>query len=406
MDFGSFYKNSNEIKNENPGPITYPSTENSEIGGNDSNSEKLSQSMNEGNKNLFEMNQILLGTFRKDSSDFYDYPEEPVAEQNINQDSDCPVFSASKCCKEEIQLPNQEENVSKLETDQENKNIQSKEFSNFQQPQKYELEFNKNENPNEDNIYNYFSFYDNEFENQTFIHKENNLMDIEADSYNLPSPMNMNSNNADLNSSNINNKAIEKDEKNARSNKSDELRQTTVRKIKFLLNVYIVQPLIIGILEGENEKYDIWEPTISKEIISNQEELEKYCNKRIIEIYYEAKTTHCGQKSFKKNKNKIIDLLKKDNLYCKIFKILKDLRFIDMIKIYYDKAQINNILKRYPKTSELIELKKILASFGDFEKDFGNESNEKINNRKKALKDFIDFSEKIRKQKKIRFITS
>ena len=405
MDDESFYKNFNEIKNEKIEPIAYPSTEDSEIGGNEYNSKRLSQSMNEGNKNLFYMNQM--ETFRKDSSDFYDYPEEPVAEQNINQDNDCPVFSASKCCKEEIQLPNQEENVSKLETDQENKNtLQSKEFSNFQLPQKNELEFNKNENPNEDNNFNYFSFYDNEFENQTFIHKENNLMDIEADSYNLPSPMNMNSNNVDLNSSNINNKAVEKDEKNARSNKSDELRQTTVRKIKFLLNVYIVQPLIIGILEGEIEKYDIWEPTISNEIISNQEELEKYCNKRIIEIYYEAKTTHCGQKSIEKNKNKIIDLLKKDNLYCKIFKILMDLRFIDMIKIYHDKTQINNILKRYPKTSELIELKKILASFGDFEKDFGNESNEKINKRKKALKEFIDFSEKIRKQKKIAFITS
>ena len=59
----------------------------------------------------------------------------------------------------------------------------------------------------------------NEVENQTYIHKENNLMYIEEHSYNLPSPdMIMNSNKVDLNSSNINNKAIKGDEKKIKEN--------------------------------------------------------------------------------------------------------------------------------------------------------------------------------------------
>lgn len=396
MDFGSFYKNPNEIKNENTDPINNPSTENSEIGDNEYNRKRLSQSMNEGNKNLFNMNQIILETFRKDSSDFYDYPEEHVAEQKMSEDNDCPVISASKCCKEEIQLPNQEENVSKLETDQENKNaLQSKEFSNFQQPQKNELEFNKNENPNE-------------FENQTFIDKENNLMYIEEHSYNLPSPMNMNSNNADLNSSNINNIAVEEDEKSKR--KIDQW-LTTLRRPKDSLNDDIVQPLIKKILREilpKDFEKDIFMPGFGREPRHVLEELAIYCNKTIYEIYKEAKKTNSYQETIKENQNNISELyedckINKDNLYCKTFIQLMDLRFIDMIKIYYDKRQIDNILNIYSDSSYL---KKILANFADLEKDFGNERNGEFDNRKKALKDFIDFAENIRKQKKIRFITS
>ena len=384
MDEGSFYQSYGK---ENDKSIAYPSTTNSENGSDDCGRESLSQSMN----------QINLKTFRKDSSDFYDYQEEPPAEQNINQDNDCLEVSAANCFNEEIHFLNPEENISKLETHQENKNtLQSKEFSNFQQPQRNELEFNKNENPNE-------------VENQTYIHIENNLMHIEEHSYNLPSPdMIMNSNKVDLNSSNINNEVVEEDGKKNRNDESDLLRQTTVRKIIHLLNDDILQPLIREISEEEIEKDYILELTISNKIISVQEELENFCYKSIYEICLIAKKARDGPEAFEKNKKKINDLLentkKKDNLYYEIFIILMDLRFIDIIKIYYDKAQINNILKRYSKTNELLEL--ILANFGDFEKDFRNESNEKINNRKKALKNFIDYSEKIRKQKKIRFITS
>ena len=380
--------------------INYPSQVNTETVWEENNSSVFSQSKNEGKENQFNMSQPQLFDIFTDKksidNDIYNLPSDyPLDKQNIDSGNNCPVYSVSKNCNVEPEILN----------DQKNKNISEPKESRINGSQ-----FLKIEKINGDNDNNYSPSDDNDSENKTKINKQNSLMDIEEYSYNLPSPdMNMKPNKVDLKSSNINNKAVEEDEKKKRKNKSDELRHTTVRKIIHLLNDDIVQPLFNVILEEENEKDYILELTISNKIISIQEELENFCNKSIIEICLIAKKANNGQ-AIKKNKEKIIGLLKnpkkKDNLYYKIFRILMDLRFIDIIKIYYDKAQINNILKRYSKTSEVLELENILANFGDFEKDFGNESNEIINKRKEVLRNFIYFSENKRKEKKIRFITS
>ena len=255
------------------------------------------------------MNQSqLFEIFNKDSSNFSydDSSKDHQVEQIINQDNDCSEVSASKCCNGEVLILNQKVNLSKLETpnDQENKIIsQPKEFSNFQQPQINELEFNKKEKPCEYNNYNYSSSYDNEFENKTCINSEDILMDIENVFKFKNSSLNMNSNNVDLNSSNINNKAIEEDKKNQRKDEKDLLRQSTVRKTKDLLNDNIVQPLIRKILGHEIKSY-IWKPVISNEIIYIQEELAKYCRKSIKTIYLEAKPCNHSPEGIEKNQKK------------------------------------------------------------------------------------------------------
>ena len=165
--------------------------------------------------------------------------------------------------------------------------------------------------------------------------------------------------------------------------------------------------MIREILRKNFKKDYIWKPVIGKEVRKVQEKLAIYCNKSIIEIYLEAEKSNCSPETITENQKKIIELYEmckknEDNLYCKTFTQLMVLYFIDMIIIYYDKRQIANILKIYSDSSYL---KKILDSFSDLEKDYGNEG-EIYNKRKEALKDFIDFAEKIRKQKKIRFITS
>ena len=360
------------------------------------------------------MNQSqLFEIFNKDSSNFsYDESsKDHQVEQIINQDNDCSEVSASKCCNGEVLILNQKVNLSKLETlnDQENKIIsQPKEFSNFQQPQINELEFNKNEKPCEDNNYNYSSSYDNEFENKTCINSEDILMDIENVFKFKNSSLNMNSNNVDLNSSNINNKAIEEDKKNQRKDEKDLLRQSTVRKTKDLLNDNIVQPLIRKILGHEIKSY-IWKPIISNEIIYIQEELAKYCRKSIKTIYLEAKPCNHSPEGIEKNQKKINELYEKsknneDNIYCKTFKNLMDLPFIEMLKIYKNK-DITKVLKIYSDNSKLPKnLKEILDSFGNLGKDFKNKDKEKIyNKREKSLEDFIALAENIRKQEQRAF---
>ena len=89
----------------------------------------------------------------------------------------------------------------------------------------------------------------------------------------------------------------------------------------------------------------------------------------------------------KKTKKKINELYEKsknneDNIYCKTFKNLMDLPFIEMLKIYKNK-DITKVLKIYSDNSKLPKnLKEILDSFGNLEKDFKNKDKEKIYNKR------------------------
>ena len=406
--FDKVYINSNDSKNENiiQNWINYPTTENSGSDSDDNNSQLLF----EGNKNLSNINQFFDMCENDSSSILYDDSPDPLVQQNLNPDDDCRVVSAYKCCNGEVQELNPKENLAKSKTqnDQENKDPQ--------QSQMDELEFNKNEKPNEDKDSNNNSIDDNEPENKTSINNENSSMDIEDDSFNLPSPdKNMNSNKVDLNSSNINNKAVEKDEKNKRKNDRDQLRETTLTNIKDSLYKKIVNPLIKKILKknNENDKNNIWKPVIGREIRGNKEEIARYCIKTLKKIFLETEPCNYCLEGMKKNQEKNNKLYEsyensknnEDYIIRKTFKDLMDLPFIEMIKIYYyetypDKNKQEN-LKNIDKNNLIENLKNIVSA--DFQIDFKNKDTKEIcKKRKEALKDFIDFTEKIKKQ---RFIT-
>ena len=349
--------------------LTYPSQVNTETGCDDNNSSVFSQSKNEGKNIQFNMSESQLFEEFTDKkfidNDIYNQPSDyPLKKPYKNSGNKCPIFSVSKNCNAEPLI----------QIDPKNKNISEHKESRINKSQ-----FSKIGKTNGDNDNNYSPSEDRDSQNKTKINKQNSLMDTEDDSA----------------------------KNNQRKDKSDELRKTTVRNINNSLYNKIVIPLI-----GKISNYHIWRPNIGKEQL-NKEDLAKFCNQIIFNIFLEAEPCHHSEKGKKENKKKINELYEisknnEDNINCKTFKDLMDLPFIDLIIVYYDKTYSDN--SELPENLKNIGNNKLFENLekkvnADFEIDFKNKDKKKIcKKRKKALLDFILFAKKIRKP--MRFIIS
>lgn len=187
--------------------------------------------------------------------------------------------------------------------------------------------------------------------------------------------------------------------KKARKFDKDLLRQYTMRMCKDSLNKIFKR--LTKKLENQKKikRKKYWKLVIANKIISSKSNLIKFYSQTVKEIYRDTKAKSCTDESVERNRKKINNLYKKaskekNNSDLKNLKILFDLKFIDVLKIYY-----YGIKEKSSEKEKLFNEYKFEYYKDHFdEKAEGNDVSEK---RRKAIEDFINEVDKNNNECKI-----
>lgn len=191
-----------------------------------------------------------------------------------------------------------------------------------------------------------------------------------------------------------------KDEEAKRNLQKDLLRQYTIRMGKESLNNMFER--LTTKLENQKiikkEKY--WKLVVPNEIISNKSNLIEFSTKTVKKIYHDTKAKSSTPPSFERNKKKINDLYvkasnDKNNSDLKNLKLLFDLKFIDVLKVYY-----YGIKEKSSEKENLFNEYKFEYYKDNFDKK-AEENNGCFEKRRKAIEDFINEVDKYDNECKI-----
>ena len=187
--------------------------------------------------------------------------------------------------------------------------------------------------------------------------------------------------------------------KKTRKFDKDLLRQYTMRMCKDSLNEIFKR--LTKKLENQKKikRKKYWKLVIANNIISSKSNLIKFYSQTVKEIYRDTKEKSYTDESFERNRKKINNLYKKaseeeNDSDFKNLKILFDLKFIDVLKIYY-----NGIKEKSSEKEKLFNEYEFEYYKDHFdEKAEGNDVSEK---RRKAIEDFINEVDKNNNECKI-----